>query len=101
MKRGLWRRPPAPAAAIDAACASWFVGPTTKFAKVHLGLRPSMGGATATTRVEDGGGGGNVERVVTRCAEGAGSWASSGAPGRMDSVRGLTGENDAGRSTTG
>ena len=43
MKSGLCRRPPPPAAAIDAACASWFDGPTTKFANVYFGLSPSIG----------------------------------------------------------
>src|SRR5580698_7022445 len=45
MKSGLCRRPLTPAAAMEAACASWFDGPTTKFANVYFVFMPSIGSA--------------------------------------------------------
>ena len=40
MKSGLCRRPPPPAAAIDAACASWFVGPDDEARERVLRVQP-------------------------------------------------------------
>src|SRR5580658_2761249 len=89
MKSGLCRRPFTPAAAVDAACASWFEGPTTKFANVYFVFMPSIGSAAARGTCTDA------------TARNAAGLTESGAGVRR--VRGLgpTGANDAAGLDTG